>query len=1099
MRIVIDMQGCQNDSRYRGIGRYSVGMITGLLDTLQHDHECILLFNGMLTENLSDLLGYFSKYIRSSQIHIWHGVSPTGAYDQINKEKNKISVILREKFLEKLAPDLVFMSTFFDGFGDNTILSIPSDRKYKAIVTSHDLIPLIQSSIYLDTAPDFKSYYLSKLDQFKQADGFLAVSESSQNELIKYLKIDSSKIINTSEGIESKFKSSSPSREKIEKILNLEIKNRKIVLYFGASDDRKNHLKLIKAFSLLNPEAKQQSILVLAGLSGDHHIHKFKSYAERCGLNSNEIVLLQRLTDDEVIDLYSYCYLFAFPSFHEGFGLPALEAMACGAAVIASNTTSLPEVVGDPALTFDPYSALDIKKSLEKFLLNGQLRNSTASYCLERAKTFSWTKSAEIAKSFFENIQQSKISSTPHDIKKLLDQSVDLIVKHNLSKNLPANDKELLSFNLIQNFRANRKKRVYYDVSNLISVEFVTGIQRVTKEIYQQLVKLYQQQFDIIPIKISQHSDQIEDIKNHPFFEKPLKNYSVADINDIRPGDLYINIDLDHAAHTKVHAYENLQRKGCKTHFIVHDLLPLDLGDSFFSDGASAAHFRWLNEVAKANALICVSQSVMRHVDYYLNSVSDVNPNLELGWFHLGGDFSTPSKEKVAHSASKFEAVNFNNPMFFMVGSVEPRKGHLEVIEAMTELWDQGYKGSLVIAGARGWNNELVTELTNSSPYKDKLLFWPEKVSDSDLAYLYSQASALIAASLGEGFGLPLIEAMHYKKAVIARDIPVFREVTKNTAQYFSSTEELKSLILNYNPSFYTADSNLQTWADSAVQLMDVIINSRYPISWKRDQKVKILPISSGHFGTQSGILLHDRIKSSDKPGKAVVGGYFELGCGTHLLNIYGKSYKYQSIDLSIIHFENEKLITLFNKTNISLQSIDYIYDKPELIASLEISVNRNIKNAEIYIDTMADSSFYISSFEIIQKNEIPFIVFDTSHESFTTDVGIKKPQGIYSQNVEGSLLKGGEINLNAGKYAIEISGTSPLTQAIDVSIGYFDEFNTRQIILDFKGLKVTKSEDSIFSKKTFNLNKDIKDAEFFIDVNEDNKLKISEIRLQRI
>ncbi len=95
--------------------------------------------------------------------------------------------------------------------------------------------------------------------------------------------------------------------------------------------------------------------------------------------------------------------------------------------------------------------------------------------------------------------------------------------------------------------------------------------------------------------------------------------------------------------------------------------------------------------------------------------------------------------------------------------------------------------------------------------------------------------------------------------------------------------------------------------------------------------------------------------------------------------------------------------------------------------------------------------------------------------------------------------MTGGLVNLDLGKYTIEILGTSPQNQMINFSIGYYDEFNSKQIAVNFNDLPIQKSTNSIISKKIFNLENDIQNAEFFIDVNEDNKLKISEIRLQRI
>jgi ribosomal protein S27AE len=201
----------------------AIRIITAFLKQAQPKHECILLFNALFEDNISQLLSLYSQYVDAKNLHIWHGLGPTEARNTNNQDNKKISVLLREKYIEKLAPDIVFMPTFFEGFGDNTVLSMPKNRHYQIFATTHDLIPLVQKSLYLDPQPVFKEYYLDQVKTFKTADGFCAVSEASKRELIEYLNVDESKVISTSEGIEEQFKNSHPSVQKINKILGTDI------------------------------------------------------------------------------------------------------------------------------------------------------------------------------------------------------------------------------------------------------------------------------------------------------------------------------------------------------------------------------------------------------------------------------------------------------------------------------------------------------------------------------------------------------------------------------------------------------------------------------------------------------------------------------------------------------------------------------------------------------------------------------------------------------------------------------------------------------------------------------------------------------------
>ena len=118
-----------------------------------------------------------------------------------------------------------------------------------------------------------------------------------------------------------------------------------------------------------------------------------------------------------------------------------------------------------------------------------------------------------------------------------------------------------------------------------------------------------------------------------------------------------------------------------------------------------------------------------------------------------------------------------NGPSFLTVGTIEPRKGHAQVLAAFERLWDSGHDLRLVIVGRPGWLVEELLEKLRHHPKLGSLLFWLEDVSDADLERIYGACSCLIAASEGEGFGLPLIEAAQHKLPILARDIPVFREI----------------------------------------------------------------------------------------------------------------------------------------------------------------------------------------------------------------------------------------------------------------------------------------------------------------------------------
>ena len=175
-----------------------------------------------------------------------------------------------------------------------------------------------------------------------------------------------------------------------------------------------------------------------------------------------------------------------------------------------------------------------------------------------------------------------------------------------------------------------------------------------------------------------------------------------------------------------------------------------------------------------------------------------------------------------------------------MVGTIEPRKGHRFVLAAMEELWRNGNETQLVIVGKEGWRSHDITRSISENPRLGKRLFWLPRASDELLEQLYAQASALVAASANEGFGLPLVEAAQHGLPIIARDIPVFREVAGDHAFYFSDDRPVP-LASTFTRWFALAYQNrapssrpmpILRWADSAAQVVSAIIGDRWDHVW---------------------------------------------------------------------------------------------------------------------------------------------------------------------------------------------------------------------------------------------------------------------------
>ena len=186
--------------------------------------------------------------------------------------------------------------------------------------------------------------------------------------------------------------------------LELDIKlPKKYILSVGSIEPRKNLLGLLKAYNLLNDEIKAEYKLVLVGFKGWEN----REIMEIVNNNKDNIHYLGFVSDEELAKVYNLASLFVFASFYEGFGLPPLEAMACGTPVVCSNLTSMPEICLDAAIYCDAYDADDISKKIEIVLKDDTLKEELIKKGLKRAGEFTWKKSAEEHVKVFKEVMGS--------------------------------------------------------------------------------------------------------------------------------------------------------------------------------------------------------------------------------------------------------------------------------------------------------------------------------------------------------------------------------------------------------------------------------------------------------------------------------------------------------------------------------------------------------------------------------------------------------------------------------------------------------------------------------------------------------------------
>ena len=399
MRILIDLQGAQNDSKNRGIGRYSLS-IAQAIARQRGEHEVLILLNAAFAESIDEIREKFADLLPDSAFKIFNPLGPTHGSDPQNIWRRNVSELLYEHAVARLQPDILLICSPMEGWGDQTISSIHKVKRDTLVVPIlHDLIPLIQHGHGdLDWPEATLAWYLRKVDDFRRADWVLANSESSKSEAVRYLGFPAGQITNISAATTAMFHSVVFEDGEIASLKARYFIRDRFILTSSAIEHRKNPEQLICAFSLLPQPVRKTAQLVLIGKC-THPDYKtaLLALAKQSGLGDDDLLFTGHVSDEDMVRLYAACDVFVFPSFHEGFGLPALEAMACGAPTIASNATSLPEVVGWDAALFDPHDPQDIARSMARVLTDHTFRRQLLEHGLQQAQKFSWERSARLA------------------------------------------------------------------------------------------------------------------------------------------------------------------------------------------------------------------------------------------------------------------------------------------------------------------------------------------------------------------------------------------------------------------------------------------------------------------------------------------------------------------------------------------------------------------------------------------------------------------------------------------------------------------------------------------------------------------------------
>ena len=256
------------------------------------------------------------------------------------------------------------------------------------VITIHDLAPLDHPEWF---SPKFSAWYRYMVPRLvRRARRVIAVSEFTKNRLVAAAGVDRSRIEVIPHGVDRRFRPCSA--EQIGAVhLRLGIPSPRYVLSVGTLEPRKNLRRQLDAWSRCVERLPADTWLVIAGRAGRSHIF----VGADAGRVPDRVHFTGFVPDADLPALYSGAIALLYPSIYEGFGLPVLEAMASGTVPIVSNSTALPEVVGDAALTLDPCDSGAIANAIELLVSNPGTRTELCERALRRARHFNWETTAE--------------------------------------------------------------------------------------------------------------------------------------------------------------------------------------------------------------------------------------------------------------------------------------------------------------------------------------------------------------------------------------------------------------------------------------------------------------------------------------------------------------------------------------------------------------------------------------------------------------------------------------------------------------------------------------------------------------------------------
>jgi glycosyltransferase involved in cell wall biosynthesis len=844
MRLVIDLQSLQTPGRHFSQGRQSLELARAMA-AQSGDHETWLAFNAGLPFDFNAIQRAFSSCLPPGRMALFDAPRVNLSPPERRPWVAAASARIRESWLEGRGADFVLAPDAL-ALTPEGLLAAPLARGNCGLL--REAMPFFADRFLRCKDSHLQASREAQMERLRGSPVLFAGTAHLRSRAMEFWDGRAPVIQVIHAGASACFDSSAEMDVDSEKQLLERLGIiRRFVLVPAGHEPAENVTLLLNAFARLPREIRDSLHLVVAGQAGDDARHIWEEKMTVSGLLPAEVVMTGYVSDLALSALYRRCEVFVTASLRETFPLAVVEAMRSGAAVLAGDHAGFAEVIANKNALFNPHSPEQVTRMLRDALDDAGYRRALKAHSRLRAGEYTWERTARLAWAALEEaharqepravIVQGAAAAREKRLVSEIAQIVSTVQPHH-------DDLARVSTSIVNNRAPDGTVCLYLDITGMVDGSYIIGgVHRVARALVRALMETPPAGYRVEPVYLSG-----DDYRHARRETLRLLNLPEAAVEDapvaFQAGDVFVGLNLLPDVIRRRESWFHLQKaRGMRIYFVVYDLLPVHF-PHFFPFLPPPMFEDWLATISRvSDGLVAISRTVAEEMRAWLDATRlQRHGPLRLGYFHLGSDVmnSVPLKDGGTVATEEMICLE-SRPSFLMVSTLEPRKQHALALAAFDVLWEAGDDVCLVIVGKKGWLVDDLARRLREHPEHGRRLFWYEAASDDVLMALYAGCSALLVPSVGEGFGLPLVEAAQHGLPILARDLPVFREVAGDHAAYFSGegvddlAQAVRRWLVLREEGRAPASRGIPslTWAESARQLTAAMLDGRWHCEWR--------------------------------------------------------------------------------------------------------------------------------------------------------------------------------------------------------------------------------------------------------------------------